>query len=228
MMEARATKSAPRGLRRRSAGGIPEEMKRTVMAFAVCMIAAAVMAEPRTWTSLDGRTLDAELVGRTETTLKLKRAGDGKVFELPLDKFSEEDRAWVKASAVPIQKTVDAAKLKALTEATPAMKTQAPLPTDWPRCGEIFRKYQRAVTHIRAETVAQNIAMIRADAAKDIKTLEPLLATRLLNPPVQLPTGGWSKGGGAWGDVWAARSIIAWLNGPFNDHLAKIEALVAQ
>lgn len=203
-------------------------MKRILVAFAACMITAMATAESRTWTGVDGRTLDAELVGRTETTLTLKRAGDGKSFELPLEKFSEEDRAWVKASPLPIQKTVDAAKLKVLTDATPAMSTQAPLPTDWPRCGEIFRKYQRAVTHIRAETVAQNIAIIRADAAKDIKVLEPLLATRLLNPPVLLPTGGWSKGGGAWGDVWAARSIIAWLNGPLNDHLAKIEALVAQ
>jgi hypothetical protein len=203
-------------------------MKNPLVAFATCMITVVAMAESRTWTDVDGRILDAELISRTEKTLKLKRASDGRVFELPIDKFSEVDKAWVQASPVPVRKAVDPVKLKALTDRAPALKTEPPLPRGWPRCEEIFNKYQRALMHIRVDTVAQNIAMIRADAVKDIKTLEPLLATRLLNPPVLLPSGVWTKGGGAWGDVWAARSIIAWLNGPLNNHLAKIETLVAE
>lgn len=36
---------------------------------------------------------------------------------------------------------------------------------------------------------------------------------------------GWTKGSGAWREVWASRSIMAWLNGPFNNYLIELEKL---
>ena len=51
--------------------------------------------ESRVWTSLDGRTLEAEFVAGTDRNVTLKRKTDGRRFTLRLDKISEEDRKWV-------------------------------------------------------------------------------------------------------------------------------------
>ena len=52
-------------------------------------------AEVRTWTSSDGRTLEAEFVTATERNVTLRRKSDGRRFVLALDKISEDDRKWV-------------------------------------------------------------------------------------------------------------------------------------
>ena len=51
--------------------------------------------EVRTWTSADGRTLEAEFVTATDRHVTLRRQSDGRRFTLPLDKISEADREWV-------------------------------------------------------------------------------------------------------------------------------------
>ena len=52
-------------------------------------------AEVRTWTSSDGRTLEAEFVTATKRNVTLRRKSDGRRFVLALDKISEDDRKWV-------------------------------------------------------------------------------------------------------------------------------------
>jgi len=56
-------------------------------------------AEPRTWTSADGRTLLAEFAGTAgagaSAVVKLKMA-DGSVIDYPVSKLSEQDRLFVK------------------------------------------------------------------------------------------------------------------------------------
>ncbi|MEM9238016.1 MAG: prolyl oligopeptidase family serine peptidase, partial [Verrucomicrobiota bacterium] len=54
-----------------------------------------VPLEARTWTSTDGRELEAEFVSATETHVKVKRDVDGKELTIPLTGISEEDREWV-------------------------------------------------------------------------------------------------------------------------------------
>ncbi len=58
-------------------------------------------AEARTWTSSDGRTLQAEFVGTSgagaNATVKLKMA-DGSVIDYPIAKLSEQDRLFVKGN----------------------------------------------------------------------------------------------------------------------------------
>ena len=66
--------------------------------------------------------------------------------------------------------------------------------------------------------------MIRGQIDSDLKRLAPTSVTVLKNPPYLTPIG-WTKGSGAWREVWASRSIIAWLNGPFNDYLIELEKL---
>jgi dipeptidyl aminopeptidase/acylaminoacyl peptidase len=63
-----------------------------LLAACLCGIAAA---ESRTWTSVDGKTLDAEYVTSTDRNVTIRRASDGRRFTLSLDKISEEDRKWV-------------------------------------------------------------------------------------------------------------------------------------
>ena len=52
----------------------------------------------RTWTSSDGRKLEADFVSATETAVTLKKAG-GKPFTLELSKLSAEDQEFVKSEA---------------------------------------------------------------------------------------------------------------------------------
>ena len=52
----------------------------------------------RTWTSSDGRKLEADFVSATETAVTLKKAG-GKPFALELAKLSTEDQEFVKTQA---------------------------------------------------------------------------------------------------------------------------------
>ena len=51
--------------------------------------------EVRTWTSTDGRTLEAEFITANERNVTLRRKLDRKRFTLSLDKISESDRKWV-------------------------------------------------------------------------------------------------------------------------------------
>ena len=49
----------------------------------------------RTWTSADGRTLEASFVSATDTAVTVRRS-DGRRLDLPLAQISEKDQAWVK------------------------------------------------------------------------------------------------------------------------------------
>lgn len=49
----------------------------------------------RTWTAVDGRTLEAELISATPEAVTVRRS-DGQRFDLPLAGLSEADQAWVK------------------------------------------------------------------------------------------------------------------------------------
>ncbi|NNE92048.1 MAG: DUF1549 domain-containing protein [Verrucomicrobiales bacterium] len=67
-------------------------------AFAIAGTSA--LAEMRTWTAADGRTLEAEFLGVTgagpNTNIKLRTAA-GQEYQFPLSKLSKEDQLWAKA-----------------------------------------------------------------------------------------------------------------------------------
>lgn len=50
----------------------------------------------RTWTSTDGKKLQADFVSADDTSVTIKRKKDGRVFTLPLNKLSATDQAFVK------------------------------------------------------------------------------------------------------------------------------------
>ncbi|MDA7921738.1 DUF1549 domain-containing protein [Verrucomicrobiales bacterium] len=79
-------------------------MKKTqslVAAAIALLIPLAVEAEPRTWTSSDGKSLEAEFAGTSgagaTAAVKLKMA-DGKIINYPVAKLSEADRLFVKGN----------------------------------------------------------------------------------------------------------------------------------
>lgn len=49
----------------------------------------------RVLTHKDGRTLEAVLVGRTDTEVKLRRVSDGREFTMQLADLSDADRAFI-------------------------------------------------------------------------------------------------------------------------------------
>ena len=63
-------------------------------------------AEPREWTSSDGRKMTAEYVSSTATDVSIKLP-DGRAFTLGIDKLSAEDQAWVKERALQPGKPLD-------------------------------------------------------------------------------------------------------------------------
>ena len=53
----------------------------------------------RTWTSTDGKKLEAEFVSASDTEVTLKRDTDGQEFTLPLTRLSADDRTFIKEQA---------------------------------------------------------------------------------------------------------------------------------
>lgn len=63
------------------------------------ILLTAVSLTARTWTSIDGRTIEGDLIAKTETTATIKRV-EGSVVTIPLDKLIEADRAFVAKAAI--------------------------------------------------------------------------------------------------------------------------------
>ena len=59
---------------------------------AMSLISGPIFA--RTWTDAQGRTIEAEFIKSSGTTITIRRA-DGRIFEFPLAGFSSADRAYI-------------------------------------------------------------------------------------------------------------------------------------
>ncbi|MEO7097820.1 MAG: prolyl oligopeptidase family serine peptidase [Luteolibacter sp.] len=57
-------------------------------------------AEAREWISTDGKKLEAEFISSESGQVKVKRAADGQVLNLPLARLSASDQAWLKEQPV--------------------------------------------------------------------------------------------------------------------------------
>lgn len=64
-------------------------------AILILLCVTNMLAAPRTWTSVDGRTLEAEYIRAEGDVIMLRRAGDGHIFTVPLSRLSEADRVYV-------------------------------------------------------------------------------------------------------------------------------------
>lgn len=60
----------------------------------IVFVACISFVYSRTWTDVNGREIEADLVNADTSTATLKKAG--KEFKFPFDRLSEEDRAYIK------------------------------------------------------------------------------------------------------------------------------------
>ena len=63
-------------------------------------LSAICNAEPRTWTAIDGKKVEAEFASNEKGIVKL-RLKSGKVFEFPANKLSKEDNEFISSLAKP-------------------------------------------------------------------------------------------------------------------------------
>ena len=102
-------------------------MKRKTLSIALApllIVCGLIFAtEPRTWTSADGREIEAEFVSATAMEVTIKRSLDGESFTIPLAKLSEVDRDWVTekkraqvAKLLPNKKKTGLAKIPEKTD----------------------------------------------------------------------------------------------------------------
>lgn len=67
------------------------------MLLAVLFLTLTSTCLGRIWTDRTGRQVEAELISVSDGYVKIKRQSDGKVFDLPLDRLSDDDRAFLRA-----------------------------------------------------------------------------------------------------------------------------------
>jgi hypothetical protein len=188
----------------------------------------------RTWTSRDGRTIQAEYIYATATAVTIKR-NDGRVFTLPLANLAAEDADWVArhprsiepaalrkepdAPARPVISQVQIDSLVATFPAPPSLHSRE-ITND---LKQLHTKYLDMVKFIRPGTIPQNLKMIRAKIADDVKQLEPV---------AQTAAGDWSgkrlsgQSAAAENGILSARESLSWLQNALPAHLEGYERLL--
>jgi SLA1 homology domain 1, SHD1 len=76
-------------------------MKNLLALLLAAMLCGSALAQSRVWTSTNGKTVEAELVGQSATHVQLKRLLDGVVLDVPITSLSAEDVA-ILAPAKPL------------------------------------------------------------------------------------------------------------------------------
>ena len=181
----------------------------------------------RVWTSSDGRKLEAELIRRSVDAATVRRNSDKKEFTINLASLSEADRKFVAESDIPIiqVKKFDMTRLNSLKKSIPPLTARSPLESTFPNLIDISTKYKRSIEFLSPTGYARLIEMMRTDVTSDLKRLEPIAATSLRYSPDNYGPYGFNPGSGAWKEVWAVRSAVAWLNGPLTAHISELEKL---
>ncbi|MEM8953848.1 MAG: serine hydrolase [Verrucomicrobiota bacterium] len=139
------------------------------MVLAVVSHGTISLAPVRTWTDAgSGRTIEADFVSATKTTVTLKRNADGKQFTLPLDRLSQEDRAFIQSQLAPTDSTPP--KQPALPKAALDSYKDLPDPVtrnSLPISGESDPKFAPLDDVIAEFMVEKQIAALVAAVSKD-------------------------------------------------------------
>ncbi len=62
---------------------------------ALMLTCSAMATEPRTWTSIDGKKIEASIVSATENEVVVKMSTDGKEYTLPIKRLSVVDGSYI-------------------------------------------------------------------------------------------------------------------------------------
>ena len=95
-----------------------------------CAIVNARSAEARTWTARTGRQVVAEFVGVVYGKVRIKRTSDGQIFDVPLERLSDDDQAFVRLQSKAAPSPSDTSARKSASESqTPEDKQARPAKT---------------------------------------------------------------------------------------------------
>lgn len=124
------------------------------------VIGSVPAAEVRTWTDRAGRQFEGEFEGFTDGQVQVRRASDGQMFRLPLERFSDADQQFVKSQAQvqarPVAPGAKRSKGPANALADRAADTGRPLrvayfvPADREPEPDYPARLDRVMTHIQA------------------------------------------------------------------------------
>lgn len=64
--------------------------------FLALLVSLSANAAPRNWTSIDGKSLQGELMEANEKEVKLKRTSDFQIVKVPVERLSEDDQKFVR------------------------------------------------------------------------------------------------------------------------------------
>lgn len=190
---------------------------------------ATAFAEPRTWTSSDGRTINADYLGRAAdgSALVLQRADTGARVTIPVGALSTEDQALaatLPTSSAPAEKKPAAAPAKkepspalaALAKAWPEPKINTTAHPYWSTGHSDFVELQRTLRRdmdaILSGDVSMNCRSLRTRAERELARLRSEGNTSGPSASKNLPRLG------------AAQLGAHWLSTCVLPHLSKIEA----
>lgn len=163
---------------------------------AASLPALVVPAAPRVWTAADGRTIDADYVGRAEDgeSLVLVRSDTKTRVTVPLSALSKQDREF--AEKLPrerapslVQSQVASKSVESgISEAGRALCRSVPrqmVPQYYlgawdpnrPECVQMHDAYTRLIGSIPSGNPAANIRAVRIRLERDLRDNTPLAAT---------------------------------------------------
>lgn len=172
------------------------------------------VAAPRTWTSTDGRTIEAEFLGWEGDAIVLQRA-DGPRFTLALDKLSPADQKFAQRQPrKPAPHEVDPSQ--ALAELAVTLPIQSVGPQNsWdpknPECVQVYQKYRSLFAMAKRDTIPSISKMIHTQMDRDLAQFAPIASTK-------------SKNGASLSTL-AAQCNQSWIQGALAKHLAKFDSL---
>lgn len=172
-----------------------------------CLVCLPAFSETRIWTSSDGKTIEAELVERTESHVKIKRA-DGVVFEVEPTRFSEADQKYIQS--FPIVKTLTKEELASAFLKFPKIQTREPLPFDYEPLVRLQKDFARKFEFLREETYRANLLGILKEIESEKKYYAPI-ANSNFRPPTRTAVGTYTGGSASWKEGMAAGAALVWF-----------------
>jgi hypothetical protein len=166
------------------------------LSLVLLLSALGLQAEQRVWTAVDGRTIDAEYLGRAQDgdALVLLRADTKTRVTVALAWLSTPDREFAEKlhrnpapPAVQSQATVKAAgagiseEVRALCRTLPRQTVPSDYLGVWdvnrPECVQMYDAYSRLIGAIPSGNPAANVRAVRVRLERDFRDSIPLAAT---------------------------------------------------
>jgi len=193
---------------------------KTAAAFVFFTLSAlSLLAESRTWTARDGRTIDAEYVSSTKDSVTVRKS-NGTTLPIPLALLSDNDVTWVSNQPKPVKITREQVdKIIAEFPSAPALRN-GEVTND---LKQLHDKYHSMVKFIRPNTVAANLKIIRNKMDADIKVLSAQGETTRGDYTGKRGSG---QSQGAENLILSSRRSVTWLQGTLETYLKSFDALL--